>query len=208
MNFKDLNNRHAGENILVVGSGISANLIARNSNVFEGLPRVLLNHQCIKGDIVNDKTYGIFTDNQLDYDIDWWSKIKPGVQLVLPSMHMRYGKKNIYEITKSNAIIFDYDTRTIKTDRDKISADNSLYAFCGTATTAVHLAYYLGAKKIILVGIDGTTRRDRARDIEDIYPKEVKNANPDAYRTIKKSVIELLHNLGMPYLDASQDFIC
>ena len=40
--------------------------------------------------------------------------------------------------------------------RIEIAESGQLYSHCGTAAPAIHLAWFMGATRVILAGIDGT----------------------------------------------------
>ena len=190
MKFEDLKNRHSGKIISIVGSGKSADLLTNDDT-----PKILINHQCLRHDLTGD-LYGVWTDKQEEHINNWWCKVDGSIKFVLPSWLTDKRFNEHLDITEMEL------TSDLNPDRDAISKSCQLHNFTGTASTAVHLAYYLGAGHVNLYGIDGTTRSDgdRCGAVVSLY-KQPKASNPEAYKNIKKYIIKELDFLKLSFTD-------
>lgn len=84
--------------------------------------------------------------------------------------------------------------------REQLLVEDRLYAFCGSAMTAVHLAWVMGAAQIILAGIDGTD--GYAARVRGQYDRDGKGGF--GYGQAKASALETAAALGLPVLDLSE----
>lgn len=198
MNFAGLNNRHAGATILLVGSGPSLDWF--NFDAFEDCPRVLVNHALRVSPILPDQSYWIYGDAQERIDPEWRVNLPAGVWEVLPCrLNHRAGSdpaprgKRVVTFTRATG------NGILCSSRAAIAHHGILYEFCGTATMAAHLAWYLGAVRVVLVGIDGTA--GRASCVQGFY--RYQGAESQGYDRIRKSVLNVLKANGLTFDDYS-----
>lgn len=194
--FKSLNALFPGR-IQIVGSGPSLDRFQFDQTT----PRILINHAIFVAPIVPGKTFGIFLDDQRQHDKEWFEKIPPGIILTLPKVLMGY-KGGSTPPVDNRTILFNREAckRWLQVSRDELADRETLYEWCGTVTTAVHLAWYMGATEIQLIGIDGT-KKGRAASIEKIY--RMKQEESPEYDRIKLEAIETAAKLKLPIFDFS-----
>lgn len=159
--LEDFKNIHQGQDIYVMGSGKSCDFL--DPSFFEnkiciGINQAYKKYNCqylVKKDFVgNDGAFDYARDN--DATIFYSQKAMGTLHNTDPTKHMKKGE----DASKIKTIMFkhpgmlyhDGGYDTIK----KIYAadDNKLMISFSTITSGIHLAFYMGAKNIILVGHD------------------------------------------------------
>jgi hypothetical protein len=180
VNFSDLNNRHAGATILICGTGPSLDTLTR----FTG-PRIFLNRAAFVLPASAGETYWMTLD-------DCWSKgikgpwaehlaaVKSGAARTIGVFRdPLLADHGFTPVQKHENIIGFGDAGTgrdelLKMSRDQIAQVGQLYQFCGTGSTAVHLAWYMGAGRIVLAGLDGGA--GHAKRLDEFYDAPIPGA--------------------------------
>ena len=208
----DIANRHEGQAVWIIGTGPS--LARVDLEVIDG-PRICLNRAMFATRIVRDATYWMFVD-------DPWAKEVPGpwkeyllktfrgvgiTAVMRRKLMTGTGFSNAPD--GPNVVHFDYWNRNdaeklgdIRThDRDRVIAANQLYCYTGTAAPAIHLARVLGARKVILVGIDGTD--GHGPQVAQWYDKPTRGGF--GYAMSRQEAIDTASMLGMEVEDLSTE---
>lgn len=181
--FRELKNRHAGETILVAGTGPSLDRLV--DAAITG-PRIYLNRSAFVLPASAGKTYWLVAD-------DAWGKKVPGPWFA----HLRAvqdGSAKTVLCVRSPLLgaggfppapigpnIFHWKSeaanrdRLLSLSRDEIADLGELWMFSGTGGTAVHLAWYLGASKLVLAGLDGAD--GYAKRLRHLYNENKKGGN-------------------------------
>lgn len=164
MRLADLVNRHAGETVTVFGTGPS--LDDFDLEALAG-PRILLNRCAFALPASAGETYWLVAD-------DAWANGTPGPWFehladVVDGDAQMVGVFRDPLMTAAgpgatrrgpNIVTWRGDFRPrealLTMDRDALAEAGQLYAHCGTAAPAVHLAWLMGAAGVRLVGVDGT----------------------------------------------------
>lgn len=155
MEFSHFKLKHAGETCYIFGAGPSLSKFVET----EKAPRFSIGiNAAVK---TAGCTYGITTDK------DAFIKAgKEGVLWFLPEyMNESFGIPS-REATQNgeNIVLWKMDTRqhTTKLEQsvEALALSRELFCCSSSAHPAVHLAYYMGAKNLVLVGIDGSLSTD------------------------------------------------
>jgi len=172
MDFSELMNRHAGETIYIIGAGPS--LDAFDNTEMGDSPRIVINqmiHNPCVVPVLNDKTYWIYMDSKRkELYPNWRGQTPEGVWEVTPNL-IYTAKGTTPSENGSRVIHFGIEVESSKVipfDRNECKEKCLLYGASGTGVLATHLAWYMGAERIVLVGFDGGI--ERAKKVEDRYP--------------------------------------
>lgn len=144
--LKEFKNKHKGQDVYVIGSGPTCNYI--DSSFFENKISIGTNqtYRKFKSDYIVRKEHNLLQDTLNNFKgITLVSKLDCG------------SKKPInvgnYENT-SNLCVYDHLKNVIKINLTAFEKEDHLCVSLSTITTSIHFAYYLGARNIILVGVD------------------------------------------------------
>ena len=156
--LSDFKNIHKGKDIYVIGSGKSCDFISRDFfdnkitiGINEVFTRYSTTYLCRKEiwmirEAAPKKPNSIFFCSRGDCGGG-------------NSKNLELAKKMEKEKKADNIVIFDHKNnicRPINIERDLPNLDeNKLLVSYSTSCSAIHLALYMGAKNIILVGLDG-----------------------------------------------------
>jgi len=169
MRLRDLMNKHAGQPVWVCGSGPSLDGI--DPAEITG-PRVYLNRVAFSMPWSNVGTYWLVIDDAWGQGTPgpWTETLQqlkggalPGVGVfrdpLLPARengwYFAQGGPNIIHWT-SPPTAQQPRHELLELDRQTLAERGWLYARAGTAAPAVHLAWLMGASRVVLAGIDGT----------------------------------------------------
>ncbi len=155
MKFSDFKLKHQGETCYIFGAGPSSIKFAHEEKTPHfsiGINEAVKTVGC---------TYGITTDKDAfvkhdDEDVIWflpeYMNERPGV----PSREPTANGKNIvlWKMTTWR------DTTKLDQSVEELAASAELFCYSSSAHPAVHLAHYMGAKQLVLVGIDGSLSID------------------------------------------------
>ena len=162
MEFADLKLRHRGQRVLICGTGPSLD----DLDDVRG-PRILIHRAAFTVPRSRDETYWLVLD-------DCWGMETPGPwDQTLDDLRAGRGdmvglfrnplgavKVRVPAPTGPNIITWDgsrpQNSDVLALTRDELVDRRVLYTWCGSAGPAVHLAWLMGASKILLAGIDGT----------------------------------------------------
>lgn len=161
-NVGRLLNRHQGETIWVIGTGPSLNDL--DDDELTG-PRILLNRTAFSLPISPGETYWLVADDCWGLGIPgpWYQTLneliegKNGLTGIFRNPLMRGNQlcappsgENIYHF-QGNKL-----QNVLELNRQKLALIGMLYQFAGTAATALHLAWLMGADSVNLIGCDGS----------------------------------------------------
>lgn len=179
MRFADLKNRHAGDPIWVIGTGPSLDALDADDVVG---PRIYLNRAAFVMSPSRGETYWLVAD-------DCWGNKVPGpwgphlediraggcgeiAVLRDPLLTGRSDCPTVPPPTGPNIVTWREDRfkDCLYLNRDELAEAGTLHMWTGTASPAVHLAWFLGAVRVNLVGIDGT--RGWAQKLSHLYTNQ------------------------------------
>ena len=151
-NYKE---RHKGETIYVIASGKSTDYI--DSDFFSNKITIGVN-QTYKKYV---PTYLVRTEHQLLDQIlalqlettHFISKGDCGKNYINSSTY-NFSPEIKHQLDNKNIVLYDHESNSLSNIRALPDNDNTLIASNSTITTAIHLAAYMGARYIILVGHD------------------------------------------------------
>lgn len=153
--LKDLHNIHAGKDIYVIGAGPSCDYI--KPSFFDNKITVGINQVYKK----YNTTYIVKKDhNLLQQTLEDYQGI------VLVSKKHGGGSNKEIDVSKyintNKLCVFDHLLNGENfMDLSVFDTENNLCISYSTCTTAIHFAYYLGAKNILLVGLDHGLLNDK-----------------------------------------------
>jgi len=163
LTLADLADRHAGERILICGTGPS--LDAVDALRVTG-PRIFIHRAAFAMPRSKDETYWLVNDNcwRLGTLGPWHrllEAIRAGTADMLGVFRDPMGDNGKPSPAPQGRNIcrwhgFTEDAvRALQLTREEVLARNVLYMEAGTGATAVHLAWVLGAREVVLAGFDG-----------------------------------------------------
>jgi len=202
MNFADLKNRHIGETVTMFGTGPS--LDALDLDAITG-PRILLHRAAFVVPHAEGETYWLVLD-------DCWGMKTPGpwaamLQAVKDgSAGMTLVVKNPLGAIKRpvpapegpNIVRFDghrpHQEAALHFTREQLADSGMLYTWSGSAGPAVHLAWFMGAKDVVLVGCDG--EQGHAGALDALYTKD--KPGGFGYRPAHDCMMQAIQTLKIP----------
>ncbi len=204
MKFSDLNNRHAGDPIWIIGTGPGLDSVPVDE--ITG-PRILINRAAFVTPDSHGESYWLVVD-------DAWTAQQPGpwtgyldgisagsIGLTgvfrTPLLAGKNGVKNPAAPMGDNIVHFDGesdDAGRLMQTRDEIAVSGRLFQQFGTGATAAHLAWYLGASRVILAGLDGTP--GHAKRLEHLYDN--RRGSDVAYAMAGNCLKRTLKALNLP----------
>lgn len=200
MTFADLKNRHEGQTITVCGTGPSLDWL--DAKAMTG-PRIYLNRTAFAMPYSEGETYWFAMDDA------WGKKVKGPWLSFLQSVRFGCGVTGVFrdpllgaggfpDAPKGDNIIHFKDFRTNRDQllgmtRDQIAEAGALYQFAGTGCTAIHFAWYLGAPKVRLAGLDGGD--GYAKRLARFYDKDKRGGS--GYELAQQSVRKVLDVLKL-----------
>ena len=176
MSLADLHNRHEGLPVMICGTGPSLDDLEVDPD--SPTPRIYLNRAALCLPATPGCTYMMTLD-------DLWGRREPGdwdgllarirsgesgltgvwparLYAGLPVMGQSYADAP----TGDNIVTYTgppegpgaqrHQPEILELTREQVVAGDRLYTFCGSAMTAIHLAWVMGAREVLLAGIDGT----------------------------------------------------
>lgn len=97
---------------------------------------------------------------------------------------------------------FRHQPELVKLSREQLCEADRLLTFCGSAMTAIHLAWVMGAVAIVLAGIDGTD--GYAASVRPQYARDQRGGF--GYGQSKASALKTAADLKLPVIDLSGNF--
>lgn len=205
--FADFKDIHAGENVWVFGTGPSLDGVLASGLVDDAMakqePMIYINH-AVKILVQEDHDipqYCVAGDNET------WRSF-PGAPAWCTSFVERgyidiWRREDPYTATSieaaakcGDAVLCNYASPSeLPTDRDKVSELELLYACQGSATPAVFLAWYMGARHIHLVGVDRKAKTHAKAALAVYTPKQVEVRKRSSYNIILSSALRVLRLL-------------
>lgn len=206
MSLLSLYNRHDGRTVWVCGTGPSLDAI--NPAEIEG-PRVFLNRAAFGLPASGGETYWLVAD-------DAWAQGTPGpweghLEAVREGLAGTVGVFRDPLLvpsgpspTKTGPNIVhwrSYKPRgsVFAMTREQCARGGYLYQHCGTAAPAIFLAWLMGARRVVLVGCDGTD--GYAKRLRQFYDKPAKGGL--GYMTARGDAMFVAERLGMEIVDRS-----
>ena len=146
LSLKHFKDKHKGQDVYVIGSGPSCDYI--NSSFFENKISIGTNqtYRKFNSQYIVRKEHKLLQDTLDNFE---------GTTLVSKLDCGSGGsiKTETYKNT-SNLCVYDHLKNVLKIDLKAFEKEDHLCVSYSTITTSIHFAYYLGAKNIILVGVD------------------------------------------------------
>jgi len=146
LELKSLKDKHKGQDIYVIGSGPSCNFI--DASFFDNKISVGTNqtYRKFNSQYIVRKEHKLLQDTLNNFEgITLVSKLDCGCGKII-------NRRN-YE-NESNLCIYDHLENVFKINLKAFEKENHLCVSHSTITTSIHFAYHLGARNIILVGVD------------------------------------------------------
>ncbi len=216
MNFADLNNLHAGRTAYIIGTGPSLDEFDFDSiDVFDQGFLIAI-HRAIG--IIPQNLYARTYWQVLD---DAWTMGTPGPwhrwrdQLTAGNgvtglfRDPLYMPKQPWTPAPVHPAIARFGSprkgdKTILTDgREEIARRGDLYTYAGSGCTAIHAAWYMGAKRSVLVGLDGSD--GHAVCLDQWYDSPVRGGL--GYVPARDCMLEAASKLGLTIVDTSKELV-
>ena len=147
LNFKDI---HTNKDIYVVASGKSLDFISNdffNNKITIGINQV---YKKFTTTYLVRKEYALLENILKNQSLDIIHFVSVGNAGSNNALNLNFIVKN-FKYNK-NIVLYNHDTNVW--DLNNLPSDNKLLVSYSTITTGIHLAAYMGAKNIILVGHD------------------------------------------------------
>jgi hypothetical protein len=212
MQLRDLQNKHAGEAVWVTGSGPSLDRVGAGE--ITG-PRIYLNRTAFSLPWSAGETYWLVID-------DAWGQGTPGpwTDTLEAVKSGALGGVGVFRdpllpprddgscFTQGGANIVNWTTppskqlprdQVLQLDAATLAARGWLYARAGTAAPAIHLAWLMGASRVILAGVDGTD--GYAGHVRHWYRQTRRGGF--GYGQAREDALNAAAALGMPIEDRS-----
>lgn len=151
LNLKDFHNKHKDEDIYVIGSGPTCDYI--DQSFLDGKISIGTNQTYRK----YNTTYTVRKEhNLLDETIENYNGT------IFVAKHHCGGTANkSIDLSKyqnnCKLCVYEHLNNKLKIDIKAFDKENLLCVSYSTITTAIHLAYHMGAKNILLIGVDHGT---------------------------------------------------
>jgi len=157
MTFPELQNLHAGRPAVVIGKGPSLDSwLAAGCPQPEGAVRIGINQVAAR---VPDVPYSVTGDTQMEHYLHLRTRWLRGVP------YRRTDGSTVTELPPGTGEWFDAHSQQehragrLQQSRADLAATRRLFCALSSGNPAVHFAWYLGCSELLLVGIDGGTRR-------------------------------------------------
>ncbi len=208
MNLRHVYNRHPGQTAWILGTGKSFDRLDFDS--VDGF-QIALNRTIGVVPILAGRTYWLAVDHAWQLGVpgpweQWLQDVRDGNGVTAMFKDRMYGLRGqlIPAPTGPNILHFRTAKRSaldvLSQDRDWAADMNTLYAEAGTACTAVHAAWIMGAKRVVLAGIDGTD--GYADRVIQWYTKPHRGGF--GYGMAKECTLDVIERLGLDYEDLSK----
>ena len=199
-------NRHKGETVWICGTGPSLDDV--EDSEITG-PRIYLNRAAFGLPTKDGCSYWLVAD-------DAWGKGIPGpwaktLRGVLGNYSDLYGvfRNPLFGVDNTNVppprgdrcYLWHGkgDTGLLGKTREQVAMFNTLYMFAGTASPAIHLAWLMGASKIIIAGCDGSD--GYASRLQQFYDQPARGGF--GYMAAKADAVNIINRLGIECEDRS-----
>lgn len=200
-------NKHKDATVWICGTGPSLDNI--EDAEITG-PRIYLNRAAFALPAEEGQTYWLVAD-------DAWGKKIPGPWAATRDAILRrrsplygvfrqplFGADNakINAPTGHNVYLWHGNKQDalLNMPREDIARSNTLHQFAGTGAPAVHLAWLMGARKVILAGLDGTD--GYAKRLAEFYDKPALGGF--GYAAARIDTEDVISALKLEYEDRSQ----
>jgi hypothetical protein len=209
MTLSELMDRHAGETVTICGTGPS--LDALDLDALAG-PRILIHRAAFVVPVSPAETYWLVLD-------DCWGMGTPGpwhellgrviagvAGMVLVARDpLGNAKRPVAPPRGGNIVAFDgsrpQNVRALERTRKQLAASRDLWTWAGSAGTAVHLAWFMGASRVVLAGCDGG--HGHARRLDAYYGEARKDGF--GYRPAHDCMMRALEALHIDYTFLGED---
>lgn len=155
LKFRDFKLKHAGETCYIIGAGPSSKAFAKSGNEPSfsiGINRGVKTISCTYGITTDEDAFMKHGDSEVIWFLPEYMNERPGV----PSKKRTGGGENI--------VLWKMDTwrdvSMLSQSMDELAESRALFCYSSSAHPAVHLAHYMGAEHVVLVGIDGSLSID------------------------------------------------
>lgn len=198
MDLIHLNNRHAGETILLCGTGPSI-----DTTDWSRAPRirVCINH-AIAVVPLTGINYFVALDRETIIEMGGIPAPDGPADHVIPVLP-RTMPKLLGDVAPGingdwhRCVFFELESERIIADRAEAADLGTLYNCYGTATPAAYLAWFLGAARVLTVGLDGTA--GYAEGVLSACEGKENAGRYHGHRTAVQSAHRVLRVLGVPY---------
>jgi len=153
--FSDFKLKHRGETCYIIGAGPSSTRFARSEKVpcFSiGINEAVKTVGCTYGITTDKDAFVKFGNEEVIWFLPEYMNERPGV----PSKEPTVPGKNVvlWKMTTWR------DISKLDQSLENLAESKELFCYSSSAHPAVHLAYYMGAREVVLVGIDGSLSID------------------------------------------------
>jgi hypothetical protein len=153
--FSEFKSKHRGETCYIIGTGPSSVKFARAEKVpyFSiGINEAVKTIGCTYGITTDKDAFIKYGNEEVIWFLPEYMNEKPGV----PSKEPTAPGKNIvlWKMTTWR------DISKLNQSLENLAESKELFCYSSSAHPAVHLAYYMGARELVLVGIDGSLSID------------------------------------------------
>jgi hypothetical protein len=200
MTFADLKNRHADQTITVCGTGPSLDYLDQKSIVG---PRIYINRAAFALPYSDGETFWLVLDDAWGRNVKgpwlpFLSSVKFGCGVTGVFRDPLLGMGGFTEPPKGPNIVHFKDFKQRRDDllgmsREEIATAGALYQLAGTGCTALHFAWYLGASKVRVAGLDGGD--GYAKRLRQFYDKDRKGGS--GYEMAMQAVRKVISAKGL-----------
>ncbi|MFO7599369.1 MAG: hypothetical protein R6X27_06110 [Candidatus Desulfacyla sp.] len=153
--FDDFKLKHRGETCYIIGAGPSSTKFTRSEKVPHfsiGINEAVKTVGCTYGITTDKDAFVKFGNEEVIWFLPEYMNERPGV----PSKEPTVPGKNIvlWKMTTWR------DISKLDQSLENLAESKELFCYSSSAHPAVHLAYYMGAREVVLVGIDGSLSID------------------------------------------------
>lgn len=204
----DLRERHAGATIHIVGCGPSLDRFDLAAFERPGSISICVNHAI---DVVPRRSARYWILQDIDVARSFAYR-KPLCARLVPTTILEALAQDHTEIFRAWAndyfTLWRPQTDTPVVTRDAAAASYSLYVCQGTVTPAAHLAWFLGAGRVVFVGCDGGvgTSAEQANAVRTAEERQSR-VGVD-YTLMRRSAERVLRLLRVPFEHAGEEVPC
>ncbi|MCF8143215.1 MAG: hypothetical protein K9N21_04770 [Deltaproteobacteria bacterium] len=175
--FRDFKLKHRGETCYIVGAGPSSMKFAHAEKVPHfsiGINEAVKTVGCTYGITTDKDAFDKYGNEEVVWFLPEYMNERPGI----PSKERTAPGKNIvpWKMTTWR------DISRLNQSLEELAVSRELFCYSSSAHPAVHLAYYMGAGKLVLVGIDGSLSIDWYAIHKGVTHTLCERLFPDAHR--------------------------
>lgn len=209
MNFADLKNKHAGESVIICGTGPSLDKL--EDSMLEGKPRIFLNRAAFALPAEVGKSYWLVVDDAWGMKVpgpwaDHLKRIQDGSAKTIGVFRDPLMAESGFKPSPEGENIVHFTDpmnrreQVLELSREELASTGQLYQYSGTGATAIHLAWYMGASSVTLCGLDGGD--GFAKRLSQFYTKQQRGGF--GYWMAREQVILVSRVLKMKVEDLSE----